>query len=182
MNGAERDGTEEGGAEQDGAEENFDAVVAEHWSAVHAFAARLSAQPADADDIVQQTFFQAFRGRARFEGRAGVRTWLFRIAIRVAGRVLAERERRPRALVDPAGSADEPLARLQDAEEARAVRAALLELAPIHRLVLTLFTIEGLKQREIAAILECPEGTVWSRLNHARAALQKRLQRHEDER
>ena len=162
-----------------GAKGDFDAVVAQHWSAVHALAVRLAAQPADAEDIVQQTFFQAFRGWARFEGRAGVRTWLIRIATRVAARVLEERERRPRPLADTAGSEVEPPERLQGAEDARAVRRALLELAPIHRLVLVLFTIEGLEQREIAEILECPVGTVWSRLNHARAALQRRLQPRE---
>jgi len=161
---------------------DFDALVAEHWSAVHALARRLTRHAADADDATQQTFFQAFRAWPSFEGRAGGRTWLYRIALRVVARQQTERARRPDALGEYAAEADEPLERLERDEEAELVRRALLELTPIHRLVLTLFTHEGLKQREIAELLECPEGTVWSRLAHARAALQERIEARLEER
>lgn len=161
---------------------DFDALVAEHWGAVHALARRLTGHRSDADDATQQTFFQAFRAWRSFAGRASERTWLYRIALRVVARQQAERARRPDALAEHAAEAEEPLARLARDEEAELVRRALLELAPIHRLVLTLFTLEGLKQREIAELLECPEGTVWSRLSHARAALLQRIEAHREER
>lgn len=161
---------------------DFDALVAEHWSAVHALARRLTRHGADAEDATQQTFFQAFRAWASFDGRAAARTWLYRIAIRVVARQQTERERRPGALAEHAAEAEEPLEQLERDEEAELVRRALLGLTPIHRLVLTLFTLEGLKAREIAELLECPEGTVWSRLDHARAALQERIEARRKER
>ena len=161
--------------------DEFDAVVREHFDAMHAFAWRIAGNRHDAEDIAQQTFFQAFRAWKKFEGRAQVRTWLFRIAIRVAGRVLAERERRPSSLEEHTGKECDPLDVLQRDEEAFSLQRALADLAPIHRLVLTLFTLDGLSHREIAEILECPEGTVWSRLHHAKAALQRRWNAQQEE-
>lgn len=162
----------------DSRSEERERLVGEHWATVYAFARRLLGSPHDAEDVAQQTFFQAFAALERFEGRSAVRTWLLRIAVRVAARVLAGRERAPGALDGnaPAASADDaPDAPLIDGERAEAVRRAVESLAPAHRLVLTLFTVEGLSHAEIAAVLECPEGTVWSRLFHAKRALARRL-------
>ncbi len=157
----------------------FEAVVDEHWSSVHRFALHLSGAAHDADDIAQQTFFQAYRAWPGFRGDAHVRTWLFRIAIRVAGRVLRQRERAPGPLgdVDAAARDPSPPSVLAADEEATRVRAALARLRPIHRLVLTLFLVEDVAHREIAELLECAEGTVWSRLHSAKAALRTELSR-----
>ena len=153
----------------------FAEVVESHWEAVCHFAYRLCGTRHDAEDIAQQTFYQAFRAYGKFAGRASVRTWLIRIAIHVSTRVLRRRDRAPGPLPDEvvsSTSSRDPLER----EEARAtLERALEQIRPIHRLVLTLFCVDGLSHREIADLLGCPEGTVWSRLHNARIALSARL-------
>jgi len=153
-------------------------MVAEHAPTVRAFARRLARGSHDAEDIAQQAFFQAFAAWERFEGRSSVRTWLLRITVRVAARVLAASERTAGPLDDvPVPRAREagPPAALAGSERAAAVQRAVESLAPRHRLVLGLFTVEGLSHAEIATVLECPLGTVWSRLHHAKRALARAL-------
>ena len=70
---------------------------------------------------------------------------------------------------------DEPFARARDAEIARRVRAAIQDLTPDHRAVILLRELEGLSYAEISQVLECPKGTVMSRLHYARRQLQRRL-------
>ena len=85
----------------------FDDAVREHWEPVFRLALRLVGNPHDAEDVAQQTYFQAYRAWAGFRGDAAVRTWLFRIAIHVSGRVLRARERSPDSLsVDVLHTAD----------------------------------------------------------------------------
>jgi len=148
---------------------------------VRGFCERMLGDRQEAEDAAQQAFLQAFRAWERFEGRASRKTWIFRIAANVCARVLEQRRKAGPDPVEldpavPAGGA-RPEAGLECAERAQAVRAALLGLSPAHRLVLVLFCLEELSHAEIADLLGCPEGTVWSRLHHAKHAFEARLRR-----
>lgn len=157
--------------------QEFTEAVDANWDAVYHLAYRLCGSRHDAEDIAQQTFYQAFRAWSGFEGRSSVRTWLIKIAIHASARLLKERDRTPQPL---ASAKDEPAPGTNAVEDRHAeVRLALMELRPLHRLVLTLFCVDGLTHGEIAEILECPEGTVWSRLHHAKKALAAKLERKE---
>ena len=157
------------------AQPSFDSVIEAHWDAVHRVVRRLVSTNHDADEVTQETFFLAFRAWSRFEGRSSPRTWLIRIAMREAMRHTKADALRPGALSGEGVAADTASAAAERAETRATLDQALAGLAPVHRLVLTLFFVEGMPHREIAAVLECPEGTVWSRLHHARNALQAAL-------
>jgi len=141
----------------------------------------------DALDIVQETFTKAYQNLDRFKGDAAFYTWVYRIAYnlcvdqqRRAAKepqltLDAEEAGRPRSLPTDAPLPDEPFARARDAEIARRVRDAIRDLTPDHRAVILLRELEGLSYAEISQVLECPKGTVMSRLHYARRQLQRRL-------
>lgn len=159
----------------------FEQVLEAHWATVQKLALRMTGNPGDAEEITQQTFFLAYRAWPGFEGRAKVTTWLFRIAVNAVKQHMI-RERRQRAVpldqAPPIVSHDpDPIASRESLERFdRAFRA----ISPKHRMVLTLFCLDGLDHDAIAEILDCPVGTVWSRLHHARTALAKHLQPKEE--
>jgi RNA polymerase sigma-70 factor (ECF subfamily) len=132
---------------------------------------------AEAEDAVQEVFVAVYDGLARFRGDARLSTWVYRIAIRVA---LRHRCRRRRNKTEPL--LVEPAARhAPDPIEARELRdqlgQAMAALSVEHRVVLTLFSVEGLPHAEIAKVLGIPVGTVWSRLHLARTRLRALLSR-----
>jgi RNA polymerase sigma-70 factor (ECF subfamily) len=145
----------------------------------------------DALDVVQETFTKAFQSLDRFKGDASFYTWTYRIAVnlcidhqrREAKMPLANLEPREggeRAadpvtlLVDGAEQGD-PFQRTRDAEIARGLATAIAELTPEHRAVILLREVDGLSYEEISRVLDCPKGTVMSRLHYARRQLQERL-------
>jgi RNA polymerase sigma-70 factor (ECF subfamily) len=153
----------------------FEAVIRACWPRIYQLARRMTGRDAEAEDVAQQTFFLAFQAWSRFEGKSKPDTWLFRIAVNVCRRHLMDRHRRRAAVPAPESDArpdDAVLAR----ERREAVSRAMELLAPDQRLVLTLFCVDGLSHSQIAEILECPEGTVWSRLYHAKKSLLEKLE------
>lgn len=134
---------------------------------------------ADAEDATQETFIIVHRALPRFRGEAAPATWVYRIALRVAAR--ARKRRRRRAGLPLAREHAEDLAASPDPDHVQAkdevlrVRAALADLSPDHRAVISLFAIDGLSHEEIAEVLGVPVGTVWSRLHAARKKLKARL-------
>lgn len=142
--------------------------------------ARLAGDPDLADDLTQEVALRALEGLGGFRSRAGEFTWLYRIAVNV---VLSHRRRRcldtvgldvPAAAHLPS-SDPAPEASAVAAELAPVVRAALDRLPEDLRTPLLLQVYEGLKYREIAAVLEIPVGTVMSRLYSARQRLREEL-------
>jgi RNA polymerase sigma-70 factor (ECF subfamily) len=129
----------------------------------------------EAEDVVQQVFLSVHRALPMFRGESRLSSWIYRIALRAA---IAARARRrtfdplPEHL--PAPSAEDEL---QLRDETRRVAAAMDRLSLEHRVVLSLFSIDGLSHREIADVLGVPEGTVWSRLSAARRRLNDELHR-----
>jgi RNA polymerase sigma-70 factor (ECF subfamily) len=147
---------------------------------VFALCRNLTGNSTEAEDVAQEVFLAAYRALPRFRGDSRISTWLHRIAIRTALRSNARRGRRRTAPLEfePAGrTADDPLVA---AELAKEFGAALATVPFGERVVLSLFSVEGLAHAEIAEILGVPVGTVWSRLHKARkrlmAALEPQLQ------
>jgi RNA polymerase sigma-70 factor (ECF subfamily) len=148
----------------------LEALFREHHQTVLGLALGLCRSRADAEDAVQETFLAVQQALPSFRGDAKLSTWLHRIALRCALAVRASRGAVSEAVedaraVDPHGQTDARLA----------LEPALASLPAEHRAVLALFAVQGLTHREIAEILNVPEGTVWSRLHAARRKLVEQL-------
>jgi RNA polymerase sigma-70 factor, ECF subfamily len=131
---------------------------------------------ATAEDALQEAFISVFRALPGFRADARLSTWMYRIAAREALRHRArEAARRSEPIDDEAAApfAGDPAVRR---EESEALLRALDRLSADHRMVLSLFAVDGLSHREIADILGVPEGTVWSRLHGARKRLAAELE------
>jgi RNA polymerase sigma-70 factor (ECF subfamily) len=122
-----------------------------------------------AKDVAQDVFIAVFRGLTKFRGESSLKTWIYQITLRTAGRHSVKRKKRPATGLDfdelhggePADSAA-TLAELS---------AALAALPLEARTVLALVAIEGLSHEAAAEVLGIPVGTVWSRLHNARRKL-----------
>ncbi len=150
--------------------ELFDDHAGYVWRALR----HLGAAEADVEDLCQEVFLVVHRKLEGFEGRSGVRTWLYGICLRVASdyrRRAHVRHERPHA--DPAENLAaapglEPGAR---AEARSTLQKLLAELDDDKREVLVLYELEGLTMKEVAEVVGCPLQTAYSRLHAARARL-----------
>lgn len=129
-----------------------------------------------AEDLLQETFVAAWRGAGAFKGRSGVKTWLFRIAHNRAVSWL--RRHRPHSMNEDLELADEApgpeaLSLLNWRNEA--LLAALDALSTNHRAVIELVFVHELTYSDIARIIECPVGTVKSRMSYALKHLNRLL-------
>jgi RNA polymerase sigma-70 factor (ECF subfamily) len=167
----------------------FGALVRRYQRRVYSAALHLTGNHSDADDVAQEAFVRAFRGLASFDGRSDFFTWLYRITINTALNRLRSTRRnqalhqagaveaaqvggRPEGLGAPHLAPDEQAALTR---EVREVLQAMAELSPTLRVTLVLATIEAMSHKQIAAILQVPEGTVAWRVNEARRLLRARL-------
>jgi RNA polymerase sigma-70 factor (ECF subfamily) len=156
---------------------------------VYAAALHILGNHADADDATQETFVRAFRGLASFDGRADFFTWLYRITINTALNALRS-DKRGTALAQKGGTeaahiggrpealgqdVADPAKKAQQSADVQLVLTAIAELSPTLRVTLVLATVEELPHKQIAEILEIPEGTVAWRVNEARRLLRERL-------
>jgi RNA polymerase sigma-70 factor, ECF subfamily len=153
--------------------DRFERAWQEHRPRVAVLVARLAGDPELAEDLTQEIAVRAFQGYAGFRGDASLYTWLYRIAVNVVHR---HRERcrlsfssldTPEVADLAAGGASDPEAVAVAGDMRTRVWAALERLPDELRVTLILQLYEGLKYREIAAILDVPIGTVKSRLHHA---------------
>jgi RNA polymerase sigma-70 factor, ECF subfamily len=164
----------------------------EHRAELTAYSYRMLGSPFEAEDAVQETFIRAWRGFDRFEGRAALRSWLYRIATNVCLDMLSGRERRARPM--DLGPAREPIeANLSTLPEATWIQptpdpdpaelaisrdtirlafvAALQHLPPRQRAVLILCEVLRWKAAEVAELLETSVASVNSALQRARTTL-----------
>lgn len=157
---------------RDGSPIAVDRLYRAHARQVLAWVIRLGGPHLDAEDVAQDVFAVALRSASSFRGASSPSTWLFGITrnvVRNARRRAAFRrffglESGPEP-VDPGPGPDEALVRLR---RRRQVQAALDRLSEDHREVIVLCEIEGRTAGEAASILGVPEGTVYSRLHHAK--------------
>jgi RNA polymerase sigma-70 factor (ECF subfamily) len=168
----------------------FERDALPYRSELYGAALRMTRHPMDAEDLVQDTFFRAYSGFARFEPGTNLRAWLYRILTNSFLNTCRQQRRSPArmysgelqdwqlaraAVCASAGlraAEAEVLEHIPDARLSRALR----ELPEAQRLVMYLADVEGYAYREIAAIMGTPTGTVMSRLHRARRRLRDRLQ------
>lgn len=136
---------------------------------------RLGVGSGDVDDIVQATFLQVLRAVEGFDGRENAKPWLIGLAItqvRRHRRSFARLAARAKAwALEPRRSPTTPEESATTSELALRARRALDALSPKKREVVVLVTIEGMSGEEVAALLDIPVATVWTRLHHARREL-----------
>jgi RNA polymerase sigma-70 factor (ECF subfamily) len=166
----------------------FDALVLKYQHKVIKLVMRYVRNPAEAEDIAQEAFIKAYRALPQFRGDSAFYTWLYRIAINTAKNALVSRDRSPIAydldLQNPDESYDMHH-RLKDSETPEAlamteeirstVNSAIDALPEDLRTAIVLRELEGLSYEEIAATMDCPVGTVRSRIFRAREAIDRRL-------
>ena len=174
---------------RDGDLEAFGALVTRHEARVGALVRRIlgvTANPEDVEDTTQDVFIQAWRALPRFRGDARFSTWLYRIATNTAIRQWQRRKRQRQRIVEEDGAAEaaapsrlaEDIARRA---EGRALRAAIDGLPEKQRTVLLLHYFEDYSCEEIALVLGCSVGTVWSRLHYGCRKLRDQLRWLEDD-
>jgi len=168
--------------------EEFAEVAVSYLNQLYGTAQRLTRNAADADDLVQDTYYLAFQHSHELRSLAHCRAWLYRILHRQA----VTRYRRQRSgpllmLID--GGADDrdetapaaPDGDLLEHISLQEIRGAIDSLPSDLRTTVTLCDIEGFSYAEIAQITDCPVGTVRSRIARARAKLMTKLRTHAEE-
>ncbi len=166
----------------------FDLLVRKYQHKVVKLVMRYMRDPADAEDVAQEAFIKAYRALPQFRGDSAFYTWLYRIAINTAKNAIVSRDRSPIEydldLQNSEGSYDMQ-GRLSDTETPEAlalteeirsiVNGAIAALPEDLRTAIVLRELEGLSYEEIAASMDCPVGTVRSRIFRAREAIDRKL-------
>jgi RNA polymerase sigma-70 factor, ECF subfamily len=160
----------------------FEPLVEKYRQRVWRLAYQVLHDREEAWDVAQEAFVRAFHSLPSFRGQSAFYTWLFRITVNVAtdrhrqrgaqarafGPERVTEEEWARTTPDPGGGPDQEASR---AEQRERIRQALDALPPKARAIIMLSDVEGLSYREIAEVLNCPIGTVMSRLHNARKRL-----------
>jgi RNA polymerase sigma-70 factor (ECF subfamily) len=169
----------------------FAELAMDYMGSLYSAALRMTRNPADAEDLVQETYLKAYRGFGGFQEGTNLKAWLYRILTNTFINSYRSKKRRPEeteldeaedlylyrrlggleAVAASRSAEDELLDWFTDAE----VKAAVESLPETFRLAVLLADVEGFSYKEIAEILDIPIGTVMSRLHRGRKALQKRL-------
>jgi len=165
-----------------GDREAFAAIVTRHQDELYTMALRILGTPADAADVVQETFLRAYVRVPVLRGQT-IRAWLFRVAVNCCHDIQRRSVRRPADpledergnIVDLPDPALGPEATALSRERLMAVRQALLSIQPEFRAVVVLRDVNDLSYEEMSAALRIPIGTVKSRLNRGRTMLAKAL-------
>jgi len=167
----------------------FDQLILKYRERVYSVVYNLCGNREDGADLAQTTFIKAFQSINRFQGQASFFTWLYRIAVNATLTHLRKNRLRTffsfdriseedrsseviEALTDKTGADRELFVK----ELQEKLNEALQKLSIKHRMVITLFEIDGLSHSEIAEIMGCSVGTVRSRLHYAKQLLQAELQ------
>lgn len=156
----------------------FSGIVATTTPRLYRLAARIMADPGDAEDVLQDAYLRAFDAlvAGRFDGRAGIETWMYRIVANTALDALRARRRRRQRVeahdhvevsVDDGG-------RLGARAALRELAGMLEDLPPDQRAAVVLKEIEELTSNEVAELMGCSVGAVEQRLVRARATLRRR--------
>ena len=164
----------------------FDLLVVKYQSRVASIISRYVYDPQEVMDLTQDTFVKAYRAIDRFRGDSAFYTWLYRIAVNTAKNFLEARGRRPQGSADVADAENfddggrlrdvaSPEKLLQREQLQQALNTAIAGLPEELRSAFLLREYDGLSYEDIARILECPIGTVRSRIFRARDAVDRHL-------
>ena len=166
---------------------SFEAEALTHLDGLYRAALRLTRVPADAEDLVQETYLKAFRASDRFEPDTNLRAWLFTILHNTARNRARDRAREHVTIdseavdrvADTRPGSDTPEMLLVRDTLAPELQAAIDALPDAFRQAVWLRDVEEFSYAEIAAMLEIPLGTVMSRISRGRRMLFDRLKEHE---
>lgn len=172
---------------QEGDRDAFSTLVVRYQERVYNLVLRGLTDQDAALDVAQEVFLKAYRGLARFQGESQFFTWLFRITMNETITARRRRDRRGRPISldrtdedgekrsDPPAATDDPGAAVARRDDQALVQQAIAGLEDEQAEVLLLRDIDGRSYQEIAEILECPLGSVKSRIHRARLALKDKL-------
>jgi len=170
-------------AARDGDMQAFDALFYRYKDGIFRLGLAITKDPSHAEEIVVDTFTRAHRALARLEPEGSLRPWLYRVAINLSynrrprkGIVLSTIEDVTEEVMESGDRSPSSLAEL--AETRRIVLAAIETLGPKHKIVVVLHYLNGLNLAEIAQVVDCPVGTVKSRLHYALRRLRTHLASH----
>ena len=175
-----------------GDQKAFELLVLKYQRRIERLIGRMVRDTDLVEDIAQETFIRAYRALAQFRGEAQFYTWLYRIAVNTAKKALVDLKRDPTvsestlrgggddedetsAVENELTSAESPETVLAAKEIAAAVNSAMEALPEELRQAVTLREIEGLSYEEIAEVMNCPIGTVRSRIFRAREAISAKV-------
>jgi RNA polymerase sigma-70 factor (ECF subfamily) len=169
--------------------ERFERDVIPLLPSLYGAAMRLTRNPTDAEDLIQETYLRAFRGFAGFQEGTNLKAWLYRILTNSFINTYRKRQREPQTVEGPddidewylfdrlgaqnveVSAESEVLDRMPDED----VKRALESIPENFRMAVLLADVEGFSYKEIAEIMDVPIGTVMSRLHRGRKALERAL-------
>ena len=172
---------------QNGDKKAFDLLVLKYQQRIINLVSRFVYSPSDAQDIAQEAFIKAYRALPNFRGESAFYTWMYRIAVNTAKNHLAVKSRRPLESAQDIDDVEQiegnSTLRHQETPEHLLLRDEIQEtiLKSIEALpedlkaAITLREVEGLSYEDIAIAMDCPIGTVRSRIFRAREAIDKEL-------
>ncbi|KAF3981144.1 MAG: RNA polymerase sigma factor RpoE [Methylococcales symbiont of Hymedesmia sp. n. MRB-2018] len=172
---------------QQGDKSAFDLLVIKYQHRIIQLVNRYVKDPSEAQDVAQEAFIKAYRALGNFRGDSAFYTWLYRIAINTAKNYLVSRSRRYSDYqvdiqdAEQVGNApqlkgmDTPEHLLMNDEIVAVIKSAIEKLPEEMKNAIMLREFEGMSYEEIAQIMECPVGTVRSRIFRAREAIDKKL-------
>ena len=165
----------------------FDMLFSRYQGKILNLISRYVRDTEEVQDVAQEAFIKAYRALPRFRGDSAFYTWLYRIAINTAKNHLVARSRRPPSMdvdvedadyrddADMLRESEDPESALKRDQLKAVIDAAIGELPEDLRSALTLREFDGLSYEQIAQILECPVGTVRSRIFRAREHIEQRM-------
>ncbi len=174
---------------QCGDREAFDLLVMKYQRRIFRLILRFVREPALAEDVAQETFLRAYRAIGQFRGESQFYTWLYRIAVNTAKKAAADgakdtsvhdssvfsEDGETFSLDEQLSDMETPEALLAGRQIASTVNAAIDDLPEDLRTAIALREIEGMSYEDIAQSMQCPVGTVRSRIFRAREAIAKKL-------
>ena len=173
---------------QKGDKRAFDLLVKKYQHRVIAVVSRFVRDPDEAMDVAQDAFIKAYRALDKFRGESAFYTWIYRIAVNTAKNYLVSKGRRPPDTDVEVGEAESygggealhefggPEQEMMKDQLEQVVYQALRELPDDLRTAVTLREFDGLSYEEIAEVMDCPVGTVRSRIFRGREAIDKKIE------
>lgn len=173
---------------QKGDQAAFDMLFARYQVKILNLISRYVRDSEEVQDVAQEAFIKAYRALPRFRGDSAFYTWLYRIAINTAKNHLVARSRRPPSMdvdiqdadyrddADMLRDTEDPESALSRDQLQETIHKALADLPDDLRSALTLREFDGLSYEQIAQVLDCPVGTVRSRIFRAREFVDERMQ------
>lgn len=165
----------------------FNLLVRRYQQKLSSLVSRYVSTQADVSDVVQEAFIKAYRALPNFRGESAFYTWLYRIAVNSAKNHITAQSRKPHTTDVDAEDAEiyegnsalkedaSPESLLLSGEIKRVIFATIEDLPEELRVAITLREIEGMSYEEIASVMECPVGTVRSRIFRARDAIDTKI-------